>query len=103
MYTIIFRSIRSRIVDPLESPISQFYTLFQAQIRTNRQPNIEVRELPAGSRAIAQAMESDERYQIKSTPQFAIESKKGRFQHLFLKNTTFLGMNFETDKRRRNK
>ena len=60
------------------------YTLIPAQIRTNRQPNIEVRELPAGSRAIVQAMESDERYQIKSTPQFAIESKKGRFQNLFL-------------------
>ena len=62
-----------------------------------------MRELPAGSRAIAQAMESDERYQIKSTPQFAIESKKGRFQNLFLKTRLFLGLNFETDKRRRNK
>ena len=72
-----------KVYDPLKSPRSQFSvnTLFKAQIRTNRQPNIEVRELPAGSRAIAQAMESDERYQIKSTPQFAIESKKGRFQN----------------------
>ena len=45
----------------------------QAQLKTNRQPSIEVRQITAGSRNQVEAMEYDERYQIKSTPQDCFE------------------------------
>ena len=63
--------------DPLRgNKDSMSYLDMKAQINANRQQSIDVQTMLPGSKRIADAMESDERYQIPSAPQFAITNKK---------------------------